>query len=73
MLSLGVVSAFALAVYATFLGTEGDIYRFLRRYGVIVYFGFGYLAQLALMRRALRVSQTSLLNLAASCLEAATP
>ena len=52
MLSLGVVSAFALAVYATFLGTEGDIYRFLRRYGVIVYFGFGYLAQLALMRRA---------------------
>ena len=52
MLTLGVVSAFALAVYATFLGTEGDIYRFLRRYGVIVYFGFGYLAQLALMRRA---------------------
>ena len=46
------MSAFALAVYATFLGTEGDVYRFLRRYGVIVYFGFGYLAQLALMRRA---------------------
>lgn len=52
MLVLGVISAIALAVYATFLGTEGGAYRFLRRYGVVVYFGFGYLAQLALMRRA---------------------
>lgn len=54
MVVLGVVSAIALAVYATFLGTEGEAYRFLRRYGVVVYFGFGYLAQLALMRRATR-------------------
>ena len=43
------------ACYATFLGTEGEAYRFLRRYGVVVYFGFGYLAQLALMRRASRM------------------
>ena len=42
------------ACYATFLGTEGEAYRFLRRYGVVVYFGFGYLAQLSLMRRAAR-------------------
>lgn len=55
MVVLGVVSAIALAVYATFLGTEGEAYRFLRRYGVVVYFGFGYLAQLALMRRATRM------------------
>lgn len=54
MVVLGVVSAIALAVYATFLGTDGETYRFLRRYGVVVYFGFGYLAQLALMRRASR-------------------
>jgi len=54
MLALGVLSAVALACYATFLGTEGETYRFLRRYGVVVYFGFGYLAQLALMRRASR-------------------
>ncbi|SDR15019.1 hypothetical protein SAMN05428982_3352 [Pseudoxanthomonas sp. CF385] len=54
MVVLGVVSATALAVYATFLGIEGETYRFLRRYGVVVYFGFGYLAQLALMRRASR-------------------
>ena len=55
MVVLGVVSAIALAVYATFLGTDGEAYRFLRRYGVVVYFGFGYLAQLALMRRAARM------------------
>jgi hypothetical protein len=55
MVVLGVVSAIALAVYATFLGTDGEAYRFLRRYGVVVYFGFGYLAQLALMRRAVRM------------------
>ncbi len=54
MVVLGVASAIALAVYATFLGTEGEAYRFLRRYGVVVYFGFGYLAQLVLMRRASR-------------------
>lgn len=56
MVVLGVVSAIALAVYATFLGTDGETYRFLRRYGVVVYFGFGYLAQLALMRRASRTA-----------------
>lgn len=55
MAVLGIVSAVALAVYAAFLGTEGETYRFLRRYGVVVYFGFGYLAQLALMRRAARL------------------
>ncbi len=55
MAALGIVSAVALAVYATFLGTEGETYRFLRRYGVVAYFGFGYLAQLALMRRASRM------------------
>ncbi|UOV01998.1 hypothetical protein [Pseudoxanthomonas mexicana] len=54
MLALGAMSAMALAVYAAFLGTEGEAYRFLRRYGVVVYFGFGYLAQLALMQRAAR-------------------
>ena len=52
MAVFGAMSAVALAVYATFLGTDGETYRFLRRYGVVVYFGFGYLAQLALMRRA---------------------
>ncbi|GGD53559.1 hypothetical protein [Pseudoxanthomonas indica] len=51
---LGTVSACALAVYAFFLGTQGEVYGFLRRYGVTVYFGFGFLAQLLLLRVAAR-------------------
>ena len=47
---LGGVAAAALAVYATFLGTDGETYRFLRRYGVVCFFGFGYLAQLRFLR-----------------------
>ncbi|WP_298575181.1 hypothetical protein [uncultured Luteimonas sp.] len=49
---LGGVAAIALAVYATFLGSEGEAYRFLRRYGVVCFFGFGYLAQLRFLRGA---------------------
>ncbi len=47
---LGAAAALALAVYATFLGTDGEAYRFLRRYGVVCFFGFGYLAQLGFLR-----------------------
>src|SRR5690606_9001160 len=47
---LGAVAALALATYATFLGTDGETYRFLRRYGVVCFFGFGYLAQLGFLR-----------------------
>lgn len=47
---LGGAAAIALATYATFLGTEGEAYRFLRRYGVVCFFGLGYLAQLAFVR-----------------------
>ncbi len=54
LLAFGAVSALALATYATFLGTEGDAYRFLRRYGVTLYFGCGFLAQLMFLRLAAR-------------------
>jgi len=37
---LGVMAALALVLYATFLGTEGQVYRWLRQYGTVVYFGF---------------------------------
>jgi len=43
---LGVVAAISLVVYGTFLGTEGDMYRWLRRYGTIVYFGLTYVCVL---------------------------
>ncbi|TXK59155.1 hypothetical protein [Alkalisalibacterium limincola] len=47
---LGLLAAVFLALYATFLGSEGDIYRMLRRYGVTVYFAATYLALLASLR-----------------------
>jgi hypothetical protein len=53
---LGLVAGVFLILYANFLGTEGEIYRLLRRYGVIVYFAMTYLAQLALLRRLREMS-----------------
>ncbi len=46
----GALAGVFLILYATFLGTEGDIYRLLRRYGVIVYFAATYLAFLLVLR-----------------------
>lgn len=37
---LGVIAAVALIAYGTFLGTEGQAYRWLRQYGTVIYFGF---------------------------------
>ncbi|QDW67699.1 hypothetical protein [Luteimonas granuli] len=50
LLALGLLAAVALAVYATFLGSDGAGYRFMRRYGVVLYFGASYLAQLVFLR-----------------------
>lgn len=48
---LGLVSALFLVLYAAFLGTDGDFYRLMRRYGVFVHFGFNFIAQLLLTGR----------------------
>ena len=37
--ALGVAAGVMLVLYGTFLGTEGAGYRWMRRYGVIFYFG----------------------------------
>jgi hypothetical protein len=37
---LGMLAASALVLYGSFLGTEGQVYRWLRQYGTVVYFGF---------------------------------
>jgi hypothetical protein len=42
----GLVAAHALAVYVAFLGTGGSVYAFMRSYGVTLFFGGDYLAQL---------------------------
>jgi len=38
--ALGVAVGVFLVLYGTFLGTEGHGYRWMRRYGVVFYFGF---------------------------------
>jgi hypothetical protein len=60
---LGVVAGIALVLYGTFLGTEGEIYRWLRRYGTVVYFGFTCLCLLIAgggVQRAVRAGRLSL-------------
>ena len=46
---LGVIGAVFLVFYVTWLGTDGEWYRWLRRYGVIFYFAGTALAQLFLV------------------------
>ncbi|GAA5080926.1 hypothetical protein [Lysobacter panacisoli] len=47
---LGLAAAVFLAMYATFLGTEGRAYEAMRRYGINLYFGLTYLALLSVLR-----------------------
>lgn len=49
--ALALVAACSLAVYVAFLGSDGEAYRWLRRYGTIGYFAATYLAQLVFLRR----------------------
>lgn len=46
---MGAIGALFLILYVDFLGTEGDFNRFMRRYGVILYFGLTVLAQMMSM------------------------
>lgn len=48
--TLGAVAGVSLAIYTAFLGTEGAIYEWLRRYGIYGYFGGTALAQLVFLR-----------------------
>lgn len=48
---LGLIAAVFLVLYVAFLGTDGEVYRLLRRYGVIFYFAANFMAQLLLAAR----------------------
>jgi hypothetical protein len=48
---LGVLAAVFLILYTVFLGSRGDFYNLMRRFGVTVYFGFSGLAQILLLAR----------------------
>ncbi len=51
ILWLGVVGALFLIVYIDFLGTTGEVNRFMRRYGIIIFFTFTPLAQLLMLKQ----------------------
>ena len=53
ILWLGLIGTAFLVLYVTFLGSDGDVYRALRRYGTVFYFGLTYLAQLLVARRVI--------------------
>jgi hypothetical protein len=52
--ALGIVAGAMLALYATFLGTEGEGYRWMRRYGVFFYFGLTAIGALVVSDQMLR-------------------
>lgn len=53
---IGVGAAVFLVLYGTFLGTEGPGYQWMRRYGVVVYFGFTCIAMLIVAGAVQRVA-----------------
>ena len=56
MLVSGWTGALFMILYVTFLGTEGPTYQLMRRYGINVYFGATYLAQVLLVHRLAALS-----------------
>jgi len=55
---LGVAAAIFLVLYGTFLGAEGAAYRWMRRYGVVVYFGGTCISMLIVSDAVRRLAPT---------------
>ena len=55
MVWLGITGAVFLMVYVDFLGTSGEVNRFMRRYGILIYFICTPLAQILLLREQYRI------------------
>ena len=51
ILWLGIVGALSLIIYVDFLGTTGEFNRFMRRFGILLYFICIPLAQILLLRQ----------------------
>ena len=52
---LGLLGAVAIIVYLTFLGSEGEVYRAMRRYGTIFFFLATFIAECLLTYRCWRI------------------
>ncbi|OUS26358.1 hypothetical protein A9Q98_10960 [Thalassotalea sp. 42_200_T64] len=57
MMWLGITGALFLALYANYLGASGEVYRYLRRYGIVLFFGLTPLAQLLMINSLYKLSQ----------------
>jgi hypothetical protein len=66
ILWLGVTGVVAMMVYIDFLGTEGEINRFMRRHGIMLFFTLTPLAQLLLYSEHLRFKDTALAGAASA-------
>ncbi len=51
ILWLGIVGALFLIIYIDFLGTTGEVNRFMRRYGIMIFFTFTPLAQILMLEQ----------------------
>lgn len=56
--AVGVAAAVFLVLYGTFLGTEGEGYRWMRRYGVVFYFGLTCIGMLVVAGEMQRLVRT---------------
>lgn len=52
---LGFVACLFLILYATFLGSHGEAYQLLRRYGIALHFGLSGVTQLLMLERIYRL------------------
>jgi len=57
LVPLGCVAGLALGLYVFALGTEGDFYRWMRRFGITFYFAASYVAQLVFVHRLAQVER----------------
>ena len=57
MVTVGCISAVFLILYTVFLGSKGDFYNLMRRFGVTIYFSFSVLAQMMLLSRLRRICE----------------
>ena len=60
---IGTSAGMFFVLYGAFLGTEGETYQWLRRYGINLYFGFTYLCMLLTSAKVFRLSQAGWLRL----------
>ena len=59
LLPLGIIAGVALVVYAIALGSDGELYTWLRRYGIKFYFAGSFCAMLVFVRQLRRVLRVS--------------